>query len=505
MARYVSPAQSNIVTEIPPYVNKPQQSFLPPTVPTSPVFTTLIKPIVKEERAFDNPPSTEPVENQQASMFPVQSTMLATPVEDAFAAFIARKAAVDASAKKVAIAQKSLQASADSQAIPPAISPTPWGQAPTGRIGGIRHNHFKVDVEAQGTNTFQEFIQKKNQEPVANGKRYTADSPHLTIQEPSQQPLTSIRPVLSNTLVANTRDDRKQNGTSFTKFDPHAMFNPKNWRSEMNKGSASHSLTVSDAKVPPSAPVQVHQLVVGAHGQLKPCTQEPTILKVQGKSSIGNVVVAHESNLAKSARTESTSGWETPFPKRQTSQWLNEAILQEAMASRELNQDAAPLTEDVMLERWGVVPRENFNTFDDRISDAGIEEFAKENVRGTQGKDAAEELLDWDKTWLPPPCVWEDRGSFDTSFVPDYIRKDWQPNLTAGLVSFDMTAPDFKSGCSAVNNFRLDAPIIHEYTIPGMLHISFTPLILLEGESYRFWSLLPQPSRNRSKLTSCQT
>lgn len=141
-------------------------------------------------------------------------------------------------------------------------------------------------------------------------------------------------------------------------------------------------------------------------------------------------------------------------------------MFQEAREAQELGK-GPPLTEDAMLATWGQAPHE-FSS-DHRISDDGVEEFKqKENVRGAQGKSVAEELLDWDKRWLPPPCVWEDRGGFDTSFIPEYIRDDWLPNLTPGLVHFDLATDDFRFGRSAIDEAgKLADPIVHEDTLPG--------------------------------------
>ena len=137
-----------------------------------------------------------------------------------------------------------------------------------------------------------------------------------------------------------------------------------------------------------------------------------------------------------------------------------------------------------MLAGYGQVPREVSD--DHWVSDAGIEGFKqKENVRITQGKDAADELLDWDKTWLPPP-IWEERAAMNSSWLPDYIRNDWLPSLKVVDIKFDMANEDFSLGRSTVDEAgELVKPVVHEDTLPGMLSRSFAKI----SEKARFRTL----------------
>jgi len=133
--------------------------------------------------------------------------------------------------------------------------------------------------------------------------------------------------------------------------------------------------------------------------------------------------------------------------------------------------DQPGVTNNVTSQTWALVPQEDVysNNLDNRVSDAGVEQCSKENIRGTQGKDPALELLDWDNRWAPPPIEWEDRTSFDSAYIPDYIRQDWQPTLPSGLVEFDLDDLKFTSGDHHVIGFSLAAePLVHEETIPGM-------------------------------------
>ncbi len=109
--------------------------------------------------------------------------------------------------------------------------------------------------------------------------------------------------------------------------------------------------------------------------------------------------------------------------------------------------------------------------FEDRVSDSGIGDRAKENVRASQGQDPSKEFLDWDgKSWRPPPVDWEtDRGTFDNSFMPKYIMQDWVPSVPRGSeVEINTKDPKFELALSVAER-GFQAPIEHPMTIPGKL------------------------------------
>ena len=94
---------------------------------------------------------------------------------------------------------------------------------------------------------------------------------------------------------------------------------------------------------------------------------------------------------------------------------------------------------------------------------------SKEAIRATQGLDASNQLLDWDKKrWAPPPCDWEnDRARFDDSFIPDYIR-EWRADIPCGpSIQVDITADEFLNGKAPVSNDSLINPIEQPGSIPG--------------------------------------
>lgn len=61
--------------------------------------------------------------------------------------------------------------------------------------------------------------------------------------------------------------------------------------------------------------------------------------------------------------------------------------------------DAKEKLKDAIVETDGFEPRERESngSYEDKISDTGVEErHPKENVRASQGKDPKEQFLDWD-------------------------------------------------------------------------------------------------------------
>ena len=121
------------------------------------------------------------------------------------------------------------------------------------------------------------------------------------------------------------------------------------------------------------------------------------------------------------------------------------------------------------LVHSGFEPQDANEGFYDKISNSGVREKAKQNVRASQGQDPKKELLDWDgKTWRPAPCDWEnDRCTFDNSFMAQYIQQDWVPSVPSGSdVEIDTKDPKFELAV-CVGEKGFEAPIEHPMTIPG--------------------------------------
>lgn len=443
MARSSQKAQQPTVSEAQINASLLQQTLISSTIsPIADSGTDINAPItpVAEKKAILRTASPDDVtKGQPSDKFAVQQPLGLPPAEDAFAAYLTKKTVVDREAKKAAIAQKSQSGSAGLNPTHDAAPPTPWGHAPAGQIGGLRHDHFKVNVDGQGADQFQAYIQKKRQDPATNGKRYTATPLDPAAPVFSHQPLKSVQPSNSvQLLVVDTPHDRKQNRSPSSRFDPHSVSSPLECEPETSQNAALQIAKSSDPKTTTCSPTTNRQSVIHTPTQVDFQAPKPAVIHPLETSTHDGLAV-------------------------------HEKILQDLGLARQTGEDNVPLTEDTMLEGWGVAPAEYTSDMDDRISDDGVEECKhKENVRGIQGKDAAEELLNWDKTWLPPPCIWEDRGNFDTSFIPEYIRNDWLPSLAPGLVNFDLACDDFKSGRSAVNNVKLDGPVIHPNTLRGM-------------------------------------
>jgi hypothetical protein len=105
-----------------------------------------------------------------------------------------------------------------SRSVPSSLDPaaqalkvtTPWA-VPTGRvITNVKHAHFQIDVGSQGNGHFQDFLIKKENAPILNGKRYVANR---------QQSPTATPRLLT--------PDQKENASA--KLSPKAtVFMPKN-------------------------------------------------------------------------------------------------------------------------------------------------------------------------------------------------------------------------------------------------------------------------------------
>jgi hypothetical protein len=388
---------------------------------------------------------------------PLYTVFEKAPVEEAWSRYLAEKTEKDVNAKRIAIAQKLQQSPAEARVTTTtyATPPTPWGEPRPARImKDGRHPHFKETLGDQGVGNFQHFLKEKNQQ-VISGKRYISTLSNLVSEEPIQQPVAAAE------LLSNYVGDVPQVASKFTEFDPHAVFNPSNLQTGLHGWSTPQTSGTWNIQ---SSPLTENHLATHLEKSKLQVMLDPA--PKQNTPTIFHSDAIYESNSAIALNSGSDGRWEDHSANKQNRQPHDQTILGELMAAK---QARAGISQDVVLEGWGsVFSDQSVNSFEGKVSDSGIEEFSKENVRGAQGKGAAEELLDWDKSWLPPPCVWEDRGAFDTSFIPDYIRKDWQPNLAAGSVWFELDDPDFQLGRCIVNNKQLDVPLIHADTNAGM-------------------------------------
>jgi L-amino acid N-acyltransferase YncA len=285
---------------------------------------------------------------------------------------------------------------------------------------------FKTEINESSDGTFQSFLAQSNHVPVTNGKKYTK------VKTGSQRNgQGALRPAVSTLSGFTSRaGQQKENVSPFSRTDPHAFFSPR------------------DLKTPELS-----------------------------------IVIQRNDHVNQIAAMSSTGHrFQNPLIDMKL---LNSSILADLNAHKMLPASPLRLTQDMFVENLGFSPQQSINIFEDRISDTGISEQPREIIRATQGKDATEHLLDWDGKMLPAPCDWEtDRGIFDTSFIPNYI-KEWQGNgIPCGpSVTVDTSSEGFRSGNQPVANDKLDDPVIQPDSIPGMppsLSLPILPSIMRE-------------------------
>lgn len=140
-------------------------------------------------------------------------------------------------------------------------------------------------------------------------------------------------------------------------------------------------------------------------------------------------------------RQPSPGGWGTQ--PSLDAEVLQSLILQDMRDLHELPDSSGfPLTEEAITKATGNSPRKppaKTIGFSDLVSATGVsegnisegivsEDRPREGVRATQGRSAAEELLDWDGSMMPPPLDWDEgRPGFSTLWVPAFLA-EWIGN-----------------------------------------------------------------------------
>ncbi|KAF7948841.1 hypothetical protein EAE96_008024 [Botrytis aclada] len=115
----------------------------------------------------------------------------------------------------------------------------------------------------------------------------------------------------------------------------------------------------------------------------------------------------------------------------------------------------------------------SFSDIGDKLKKADIGTESKEGVRLSETTDANLILRDWDGNWCTPP-IWEERGAFDSAYIPSYIH-EWSNSVSPVqpvTVTIDTSAEGFRSGEYVVNNIILSKAPHHEPTIPDTLNSS---------------------------------
>jgi hypothetical protein len=193
--------------------------------------------------------------------------------------------------------------------------------------------------------------------------------------------------------------------------------------------------------------------------------QDPNMISTPAQMATSDV-------NAQNAGVHQNTAFNGPWPTMQSTdvKSFNDKVSPELYTTQHVPANIPPLTQDALVTTTGFLPRDHSLNFEDQISDDGIfVQNSKEAIRATQGLDASNQLLDWDKKrWAPPPCDWEnDRARFDDSFIPDYIR-EWRADIPCGpSIQVDITADEFLNGKAPVSNDSLINPIEQPDSIPG--------------------------------------
>ncbi|KAF7879163.1 hypothetical protein EAF04_000362 [Stromatinia cepivora] len=109
----------------------------------------------------------------------------------------------------------------------------------------------------------------------------------------------------------------------------------------------------------------------------------------------------------------------------------------------------------------------------DKMGNTAVDPNVKESVRVTATQEANLILCDWDGSWCAPP-IWEERGAFDSAYIPSYIH-EWSAVVSPiqpATITVDTSAEGFISGEDLVNNVILSKAPKHEPTIPDTLNAS---------------------------------
>jgi hypothetical protein len=395
--------------------------------------------------------------NEHPTAFPIGSPfVISSSQEDAFLAFLNEKAAADVKKLAKAKASQPVLTGPASQPVPQSTSQTTIQMPPTQpEAGASRHSHFSTER----TDDFLEFLLEKEKGLRAGRKSYSAVSN-------SPNPKDTAKQVEYEVQVATTVRNTPNEEILFRQVPAHATSSPNNLGAFTENGIAVrtniHAEATSHQRQDSQGSFVVPRVDHGAYpsaavtGDLRQQNATTVIGKVNqtnGNSNDGALQAAH--------------GWEDTHLLNVKD--IKNALLSEIMTYEPPNPDAVRLTEESLVRNTGWAPRvRSDDSFCGRISDDGVER-QKENVRASQGMSAAEELLDWDKSWLPPPCDWEgDRYVLDLSFVPKYILEDWAPSVPCGpALTVDTSAEGFRLGRLPVNDRVLGEEVIQPDCIPG--------------------------------------
>ena len=315
-----------------------------------------------------------------------------------------------------------------------------------------RLQHYSVD----NTDVFLAFMQKRSRDSPATGKKYVAT---VTSPQPGGR-------------ESDVKHERQASATA-----PHT---PKE---NIPLCTAPHAITYASTSLLPVT----HNGMTALPG---PPAERTSTFHKQGCFSVprtsqyaapftaaagnlpedtvpvGGRAIQNHGNSNNATRAAS-HGWEDSLLLNAKD--IQKALLSEIMAHNSLDRGAPPLTQESLLKNGGWTPRvHSEDSFCGKISDTGVE-MKKENVRASQGKDAADELLHRDHSYYPQVPEWDyARWALDPSFIPTYIHEDWLPLVPHGrAVTVDTSAEGFRQGKLPVNDRVLGDEVIQPDCIPG--------------------------------------
>lgn len=382
-------------------------------------------------------------------------------------------------------------------------------------------NNARFHLKEDSSETFQDYIQRST---VTNGKKYTFNHSSPT----TKQQNAPINTQQSGSAASGPHEQRE---ISHQQLHQHGTRASGGWdvpaapvqSSSANAGGswgeqttqapqapqaaqasawgAAPSASVTNAQIPQAqssgwgaapvaGPAQAQYRGRGVpptQQQQQRAPQSTSYIQQLGQNNIENRVLAtkQDPNMistpaqmptsdvhAQNASVRKDTAFNGPWPTMQSTdvKHFNDKVSPELYTSEHVPAHIPPLTQDALVTTTGFLPRDHSLNFEDQISDDGIfVRNSKEAIRATQGMDASNQLLDWDKKrWAPPPCDWEnDRAGFDGSFMPDYIR-EWRADIPCGpSIQVDITADEFLNGKAPVSNDSLIDPIEQPDSIPG--------------------------------------
>ena len=352
----------------------------------------------------------------------------------------------------------------DLQPTSPVTAQTPQTQ-PT--VDKNRLQHSSVD----NTDVFLAFIEQRSRDSPANGKRYvaiaTSPQPESRDKDVNHEPQASA--TATNSLKENTPLRTAPNAVTYTPTSLIPVMQSGMMAQTGTPIEKNGNLHTERSFSVPRTSHEAASFTVAA-GNLR-----------QATTLVGGMAFQNHGN-SNSATGQVSHGWEED-PILLNAKDIQKALLSEIMVRNPLDRGASPLTEESLMKNGGWAPRvHSEDSFCGKVSDTGVE-MKKENVRASQGKDAADELLHRDHSYYPHIPEWDSaRWALDASFIPTYIQEDWLPLVPHGrAVTVDTSTESFRQGKLPVSDRVLGEEVIQPDCIPGeFTDLPRLPYMLIE-------------------------